>query len=164
MDQLGQTAIRYPSFGVIKKGGVWMIWAHLWQRRLLKDDDFSVVDDKLVSSSLYLVRSGNADTRWGEDWRWKLWDCWLTMTMLLEGTDYLLTQQSTLAKTIQREEESLCTNCSLFSVWVWAIGLSSFRLNGHSASYNLRQRSLRAFLFKRTLIPPFAQKTRFMFL
>ena len=128
MDQLGQTAIRYPSFGVIKKGGVWMIWAHLWQRRLLKDDDFSVVDDKQVSSSLYLVRCGNADTCWGEDRRWKLWDCWLAM--ILEGTDYLLTQQCTVAKTIQRGEESLCTNCSLFSVWVWAIGLSSFRLNG----------------------------------
>ena len=130
MDQLGQTAIRYPSFGVLKKGGVWMIWAHLWQRRLLKADDFSVVDDKLVSSSLYLVRCGNAGTCWGEDRRWKLWDCWLTMTMLLEGTDYLLTQQCSVAKTIQREEESLCTNCSLFSVWVWAIGLSSLRLNG----------------------------------
>ena len=127
MDQLGQTAIRYPSFGVIKKGGVWMIWAHLWQRRLLKDDDFSVVDaDKLVSSSSDLVRCGNANTCWVEDRRWKSWDCWLT----LEGTDYLLTQQSTVAKTIQRGEESLCTNCSLFSVWVWAIGLSSFRLNG----------------------------------
>ena len=28
----------------------------------LKDDDFSVVDDKLVSSSSDLVRCGNADT------------------------------------------------------------------------------------------------------
>ena len=130
MDQLGQTAIRYPSFGVIKKGGVWMIWAHLWQRRLLKDDDFSVVDtDKLVSSSLYLVRCGNADTCWGEDRRWKLWDCGLTSDDAFRG-NWLLTYPTMhrCKNNTERREEPLHQLFLVLSLSL-SIGLSSFRLN-----------------------------------
>ena len=166
MDQLGQTAIRYPSFGVIKKGGVWMIWAHLWQRRLLKDDDFSVVDDKQVSSSLYLVRCGNADTCWGEDRRWELWDFWLTSNYAFRGKWLWLLTNPTMHCCKNNPERGREPLHQLFLVLSLSLShWSEFaQIEWAAASYNLRQRSFRAFLFKRTLIPPFAQKMRFLFL
>ena len=163
MDQLGETAIRYPSFGVIKKGGVWIICAHLWQRRLLKDDDFSVVDDKVVSSSLYLVRCGNADadTCWWEDRRWKLWDFWLISDYAFRGN--CLFTYPTMHPCKNNTERGREPWHQLFLVLSLSLShWSEFvQIEWAAASYS---RSLRAFLFKRTLIPPFAQKTRFLFL